>query len=348
MCRQSTSTILSNKITDLTQENNMLTDRVNELSRYKSTTDISLEDLQSKLDKCYAMAGEQSTVNNTLSDKLVELQTDIEDKHELINQLTNKYSQSDTINQKLIDGLKNETTALIHENTILNNNIIDLKSLLPTNTVLYYFVGSNYDHANNSLLLDLKKYFKNTFDNINIEYDETMYTTLKSIKTGKKVHKIRTSKKTLLSAYDNILRDLNNSKKIVMIGNNYGGAVINRILDKLLVNTHKISNIDFLANMFCFTFGSFYIPGRAKISKKCKKYITDSNIQNYIYTTDYSANYHVGKMPNELSDTTWCPNRSNFSKWGISTKKNPLDVHYGYDTLSIVSTELKQIKLMNS
>tara|TARA_Y100000389_G_C17432684_1_gene503662 strand:+ start:757 stop:1803 length:1047 start_codon:yes stop_codon:yes gene_type:complete len=346
MCRLNKTTIESNQISQLTHENDTLTREIEELKQYKSDTDLSLNDLHTKLQTCNRVANEQASMNNTLADKVTELQTDIEDKHDLVEQLTTKFTECASINQTLIDELKNETAQLIHKNTILNNNIIHLKTLLPSNVILYYFVGSQYTPRKNSLLLDLKKHFKNTFDCINIQYDESMYTTLQNIKAGKDVPKIRTSKRTLMTAFGNIIRDLNNGKKVVMIGNNYGGAVINRIVDKLLLNTNKLDNIEFLSNMFCFTFGSFYIPPRDDISSKLKKYINSSNIQNFIYSTDCSANYRVGKIPNNISSTTWTLNASNLSKWSVSTKTDPLEIHYAYDTIDIVSKELESLELM--
>ena len=174
MCRLNKTTIESNQISQLTHENNTLTREIEELKQYKSDTDLSLNDLHTKLQTCHRVANEQASVNNTLADKVTELQTDIEDKHDLVEQLTTKFTECASINQTLIDELKNETAQLIHKNTILNNNIIHLKTLLPSNVILYYFVGSQYTPSKNSLLLDLKKYFKNTFDCINIQYDESM------------------------------------------------------------------------------------------------------------------------------------------------------------------------------
>jgi hypothetical protein len=346
MCRPNKRAILANQISQLTHANDILTREIEELNQYKSNTDLSLNDLQVKLQTCHIAANDQASVNNTLSDKVTELQTDIEDKHDLVEQLTKKFTECASINQTLIDDLKNEAVQLIHKNTALNNNILHLKTLLPSNVILYYFVGSQYTPGKNSLLLDLKKHFKNTFDSINIQYDASMYTTLQSIKVGKEVHKIRASKKTLIAAFGNILRDLNNGKKIVMIGDNYGGAVINRLIDKLLLNTNKLDNIEFLSNMFCFTFGSFYIPTRDDIPKKLKTYINRRNIQNFIYNSDCSTNYHVGKIPNNISLTTWTPNVSNLSKWSVSTKTDPLEIHYAYDTIDIVSKELESLGLM--
>lgn len=340
MCRVNKKKILLDKIAELTDTNNTLESQINTLTVDKSKTDSCLEDLQTKLNTFHNAVNEQVTINNTLTDKIVELETDIEDKHDLIEQLNNKYSHSSDINQQLVDKLKEDITKLIHDNTLL-------KKQIPKNTVLYYFVGSNYNQNHSSFVSYLKQHFKNTFDSINIEFDRSMYDTLKNIKMCKDVQKIRTSKKSFVCAFDNISRDLNNGKKIVLIGENYGGAVINRIIDKLTSNKKNGININYLSNIFCITFGSFYCPNRTSMPQKFKKFFNKNTIKNYIYKGDYSANYDVGIMPDVLTEACWTDNVDNFTRWGISDKIDPLEIHYSYKILPIVNDALKDSKFID-
>ena len=258
-------------------------------------------------------------VNEALSDKVNELNVDNIDKKTLINELTNRYNIELNKLRATINTLKDKEKELSEENINISNELNIIKnSAVNTNTVIYYFVGYNNKLDKVDLEYDIKKYINNSIYDVHVIVDESMYKSLENIKLGKNLHKIRHTKKNIIEAYDNILCDLNNGKKILLIGENYGGALVNRLLDIIIYNSHKINNISSLDNLFCFTFGSFYNPLRNVIQKPLRKFINSEHIFNYMYKEDLVSKYDFGGIPANIDKDEWTMNTKTFVRWKSS------------------------------
>ena len=103
-------------------------------------------------------------------------------------------------------------------------------------------MGYNYKKDKIDLEYDVKKFMDNKISEVHVEFDNSMYNALENMKIGKNLHKIRNTKKIVKDAYDNILGDLNNGKKIILIGENYGGAIVNRLLDMFIQDFKKLTD----------------------------------------------------------------------------------------------------------
>ena len=159
-------------------------------------------------------------------------------------------------------------------------------------------------------------------------------------------HKIRNTKKIVKDAYDNILGDLNNGKKIILIGENYGGAIVNRLLDMFIQDFKKITNLSNLSNLYCFIFGSFYSPERHQIQKHLQKYISSDHVFNYIFYNDISFKYDVGEIPPNTDKDSWTMNPKTFLRWKLIDSKDTYNIMNSYDVLPIVKRTITKLGII--
>ena len=123
-----------------------------------------------------------------------------------------------------------------------------------------------------------------------------MYTTLQILKNNKAPPKIAHNKRILTGSLDAIKKQLNNGKRVILIGENFGGAAINRIIDILIKNSDSHFDIKLLDSLYSFTFGSYYCPIRLDIPSKMAEYINPL-ILKIIYTIKiYLPNYWIIKL----------------------------------------------------
>ena len=198
---------------------------------------------------------------------------------------------------------------------------------------------------NKSSIIDtIKNKFKEFFDTIFLKIDPSMYDTLEILKSNKKPHKIYYNKKIITGSIDHIKRELNNGKKVILIGENYGGAVINRIIDSFIKQNNKSFNMALLDNMYSFTFGSYYCPIRTDIPSNLTEYINTNHIQNYMYVNDISAK-HIPDQPEHI-DNEWTEYPERLMKWSTSNDEDPYKIHYSYNVLDIVYNYISSLKLI--
>ncbi len=256
-------------------------------------------------------------------DKLNELTVDIEDKELLIQQQIDKCESIKEVYDNKIKELESK-----------------IKELTPSNTVLFYFPGTNYELDQNSsknmtIIDTIKSKFKEFFDKIFIRVDPSMYNTLEILKTNSKPRKIPYNKKIITGSFDAIKRELNNGKKVILIGENFGGTVINRIIDTF-IKKHKTSfNFKLLDNMYAFTFGSYYTPDRTTIPSDLTEYINNKHIHNYIYANDISAQF-IENKPESILHSTWVECPKTLTLWSLSNLNDPWEIHYSYETVENV------------
>jgi hypothetical protein len=297
--------ILDNK----TKEYKLSIEKCSSSEAYIKKSSHEINKLNSKLEQ-------HQIVNEALSDKVNELNVDNIDKTTLINELTNRYNLELNKLRVTIDNLRIKETEILELNTTLTLELNTIKktTIIP-NTVIYYFVGYNNKIDKVDREYDIKTYMENSVSDVHVINDESMYKSLENIKLGKNLHKIRHTKKIITEAFDNILGDLNNGKKIILIGENYGGALVNRLLDIIIYNHHKIHKLGALDSLFCFTFGSFYNPLRNVIQKSLMKFINSEHIFNYMYKEDIVSKYDVGGIPINIDSENWTMNTKTFIRW---------------------------------
>ncbi len=320
---------------------------ITNISNEKLDMQKSLEQLNSKLQTCHIAANDQQILTEVLNDKLKELNTDNHDKDSIINELTNRYNKElDKFKLIIAENDKNKQE-LIETQQKLNKQLEEYKTQqLFKNIVIFYFVGYNYKKDPVDLEYDIKKFMDNKISEVHIGFDTSMYTALENMKSGKNLHKIRNTKKIVKEAFDNIIVDLNNEKKIILIGENYGGAIVNRLLDMFITHSAKFEKLAYLDNLFTFTFGSFYNPDRHLIQKSLSKYINSEHIYNYIYKNDLSANYDVGDQPPNIDNDSWTMNPKTLLRWKETDIKDTSMLMNNYDVLNSVKKTIVKLGII--
>lgn len=309
-----------------------------ELSTEKfNSSEVSIKKSSLEINKLNSKLEQHQIVNEALSDKVNELNVDNIDKTTLINELTNRYTIELNKLRANIEILRTKEREMLELNTNLTCelNTIKKNTIIP-NTVIYYFVGYNNKIDKVDREYDIKTYMENYISDVHVIIDESMYKSLENIKLGKNLHKIRHTKKIITEAFDNILGDLNNGKKIILIGENYGGALVNRLLDIIIYNHHKIHKLGALDSLFCFTFGSFYNPLRNVIQKSLMKFINSEHIFNYMYKEDIVSKYDVGGIPINIDSENWTMNTKTFIRWknaGTTEYQSIMDKYMVKDTV---------------
>ncbi len=338
---------LTDKIKELNQKEDI---NLLEIDRLKDTNlelNVSNSKLVSKINVITRELEQYKVVNEALTDKVNEFNTDIHDKQTLIDEMTKRYNlELDKLNVLI------QTHISINEQIELRNK--ELENQLYTvrqeevakNIVIYYFVGYNYNKDKIDLEYDVKKFMDNKISEVHIEFDNSMYNALENMKIGKNLHKIRNTKRIVKDAYDNILGDLNNGKKIILIGENYGGAIVNRLLDMFIQDFKKIANLSNLSNLYCFIFGSFYSPERHQIQKHLQKYISSDHVYNYIYDNDISSKYDVGEMPPNVDKDSWTMNPKTFLRWKLTDNKDTDFIMNNYDVLPNVKRTITKLGII--
>ncbi len=327
MCRITRSHILKNIIDKQTTE----------LANIKIDLALKEHELNESEKKNNDLSQKQSKTKRELEtsrDRLKELTIDIEDKNNELSNINNKYST-----------IVNNYTLKISE---LEKKI---RELTPSDTVLFYFVGTDYkldqNTSNNKLIDIIKTRFNEFFDKIFIRIDPSMYTTLQIIKKNKVPPKIAHNKKILTGSLDAIKKELNNGKKVILIGENFGGAVINRIIDILIKNSDSYFDIKLLDKLYSFTFGSYYCPIRTDIPSKMAEYINSSHINNYLYDSDISAELMDNTETNlDILHSCWNFQNDRLIMWKKSDLLDPWKIHYSYKPIDIVYDFLNNKNLM--
>ena len=326
MCWKRKSHILNDVIHE---KETIILDLQNTLEITKSTINQLNNDINNKnniIDKL-------KTDTIVCSDKLKELTTDIDDKQLKLQQTQTKYNNMRSSYEDQIMSLKSK-----------------IKDLTPSNIVLFYFVGTDYNMDQNSLNNDslietIKKKFKEFYDKIFLKVDPSMYDTLEILKNNNKPHKIYYNKKIISTSIGDIKRELNNGKKVILIGENYGGAVVNRILDSFIKQNNKSFNSYLLDKMYSFTFGSYYNPIRTNIPSNLTEYINSNHIQNYIYVNDISSQ-HIPDRPEHIDHNKWTEYPERLMLWSLDDEKDPWKTHYSYSVIDIVYNYLSSLKLI--
>ena len=293
-----------------------------------------LNESKQKYSDIYKKESDTNQELETSKDKLKELTIDIEDKNNELLNISQKYdSMVGSYNQKIKELEKK------------------IRELTPSDTVLFYFVGTNYkldqNTSDNKLLSSIKNKFNEFFDKIFIRIDPSMYTTLQILKNNKIPPKIAHNKRILTGSLDAIKKELNNGKKVILIGEDFGGAVINRIIDILIKNSDSYFNIQLLDNLYSFTFGSYYCPIRTNIPSKMAEYINSSHINNYLYDNDISAKLlDSNKNDLDVLHTCWNFQIDRLINWKKSDLLDSWKIHYSYNSIDIVYDFLNNKNLL--
>jgi hypothetical protein len=330
---------------DLSRANNELsnlTENLEKVNLRNNLIETRLTSINNELRKSNIALGEQKVINEALKDKINEMNIDNLDKDTLIDELTNRYKiELEKLRSQLDIYKKTQNELRLKNNTLSDELSFMRNSALANNIIIYYFVGYNYKKDKVDLEYDVKTFMENKISEVHIQFDNSMYNSLENIKLGKNLHKIRTTKKNVKEAFDNIIGDLKNGKKTILIGENYGGAIVNRLLDMLILE-YNTYDINILNNLTSFTFGSFYNPDRHLIQKNISKYINSNQIFNYIYKEDLVTKYDVGEIPKSIDNDSWSMNTKNFLRWKSSEIEDQDILVNSYDVLSIVKSKIKE------
>ena len=322
-------------------------DELRILNENNTALRLNIDKNRQKLNELTASLEQYKVVNEALTDKVNEFNTDLHDKESVLEELTKRYNiELDKLkNQIKLSSIANEQLNI--KNKELSDQLYAVRQEeINKNIVIYYFVGYNYTKDKIDLEYDVKKFLDNKISDVHIEFDNSMYNALENMKFGKNLHKIRNTKKIVKDAYDNILGDLNNGKKIILIGENYGGAIVNRLLDMFIQDFRKINNLSNLGNLYCFIFGSFYSPERHQIQKQLQKYIRSDHIYNYIYDKDLSAKYDVGEIPPNVDNDSWSMNPKTFLRWKITDNEDTESVMNSYQVLPTVKSTITKLGII--
>ena len=316
MCRITRSHILKNII-------DKQTDELTNIKIDIAIKERELSDSKEKYDVLYKKVSDTNQELETSKDKLKELTIDIEDKNSELSNINSKYLG-------IVDSYKQKITELEKK----------IRELTPSDTVLFYFVGTDYkldQNTSNTKLIDvIKTKFNEFFDKIFIRIDPSMYTTLQILKNNKAPPKIAHNKRILTGSLDAIKKQLNNGKRVILIGENFGGAAINRIIDILIKNSDSHFDIKLLDNLYSFTFGSYYCPIRLDIPSKMAEYINSSHIKNYLYDKDISAELLDNKTDIDILHSCWNSQNDRLIMWKKSDLLDPWKIHYSYNPIDIV------------
>ena len=223
--------------------------------------------------------------------------------------------------------------------TKINEKNEKIKELKPTNKILFYFAGFHKNLPTKGFYDE----FKNVFDDIIIKKDDFIHNTLQKIKTNKKLQKIGINRKIIKGSYDEINKYLIDGKKVYLFGENFGGSVINRIID---LYTYKDINSDItplLNNLYCYTFGSFYNPNRKFYPKSLSHFINENHIYNFLYRNDIVTNYENGTTPKNVLKTKWVSNICRFEKWSTLDIDEPIKINNLYEISTIFKENLIEI-----
>lgn len=317
MCRITRSHILKN----------IIDNQSTELINIKIDLAVKEKELREANHKYNELCQKEITINKELEtskDKLNELTTDIVDKNSELSNISDKYSNMiDSYSKKILELEKK------------------IRELTPSDTVLFYFVGTNYkldQNTSNTKLIDIiKTRFNEFFDKIFIRIDPSMYNTLQILKANKLPAKIAHNKRILTGSLDAIKKELNNGKRVIMIGENFGGAAINRIIDILIKNSDSHFDINLLDNLYSFTFGSYYCPLRTNIPSKMTEYINSSHINNYLFDNDISAELMDTNIVNiDILHSCWNFQNDRLIMWKKSDLLDSWKIHYNYNPIDIV------------
>ena len=305
---------------------NIIDKQTIELTNIKIDLALKERELSDSTEKYNILYQKVSSTNQELEtskDKLKELTIDIEDKNNELSNINDKYlSIVDSYKQKIYELEKK------------------IRELTPSDTVLFYFVGTDYkldQNTSNTKLIDvIKTKFNEFFDKIFIRIDPSMYTTLQILKNNKVPPKIAHNKRILTGSLDAIKKQLNNGKRVILIGENFGGAAINRIIDILIKNSDSHFDIKLLDNLYSFTFGSYYCPIRLNIPSKMAEYINSSHIKNYLYDNDISAKLLDNKTELDILHSCWNFQNDRLIMWKKSDLIEQWKIHYSYNPIDIV------------
>jgi hypothetical protein len=338
---------LKSKIDELSKKD---TDHVADIAKLNNTNlelNVNNTKLLTKIKELNHELEQYKVVNEALTDKVNEFNTDNHDKQILIDEMTKRYNlELDKLNTQL-KSYKSINQDIEKKNLELTNQLFAARQEeISKNIVIYYFVGYNYKKDKIDLEYDVKKFMDNKISEVHVEFDNSMYNALENMKIGKNLHKIRNTKKIVKDAYDNILGDLNNGKKIILIGENYGGAIVNRLLDMFIQDFKKLTNLTNLSNLYCFIFGSFYSPERHQIQKNLQKYISSDHIYNFIYNKDLSARYDVGESPPNVDKESWSMNPKTFLRWRLTDEENIDKVMNNYEVLPTVKNTITRLGII--
>ena len=338
---------LKHKIGTLSKENQDYISNVTKLNNTNLELDINNKKILAKIKELNYELEQYKIVNEALTDKVNEFNTDIHDKQILIDEMTKRYNlELDKLNTQ-IKLYKSQKEDIVKKNVELTNQLFaSRQEEISKNIVIYYFVGYNYKKDKIDLEYDVKNFMNNKISEVHIEFDNSMYNALENMKIGKNLHKIRNTKRIVKDAYDNILGDLNNGKKIILIGENYGGAIVNRLLDMFIQNFKKFTNLANLSNLYCFIFGSFYSPERHQIQKNLQKYISSDHIYNFLYNKDLSAKYDVGEAPPNVDKDSWSMNPKTFLRWRLTDEENVDKVMNNYEVLPTVKNTITRLGII--
>jgi len=292
--------------------------------------------------------------NHILKNVIAELEADKQNSINTINEYKNK---TDNFLAK-IDELENDIKILNHNKELQcdklekhNKTITDLQTILrqyentiadltPSNTVLFYFTGYNNSKNKDKIKNNIKNTLKNKVDKIFIKTDGSMYNPLKNSKYTKKVPKIPLNRKIIKGSFGQINDNLKNGKKVVLVGENYGGSVINRIIDLYIRDYTMYDVTDLLQNLYCYTFGSPYNPSRNYIPQPIQSFVNSNNIANYMFKDDIITKYDNGTPPANLEYNTWIKDQCRLEKWSLSNYEYPNEIHFSYNVLDILLQEL--------
>tara|TARA_Y100000389_G_C17470302_1_gene529869 strand:+ start:2671 stop:3762 length:1092 start_codon:yes stop_codon:yes gene_type:complete len=363
MCwrKSNTKSAFTEELNSKNSEISTLTIKVEELNKNSANNLLEIDRLKdkhlelnvtnsklvSKLNEITHELEQYKVVNEALTDKVNEFNTDNHDKQNLIDEMTKRYNlELDKLNI-LIKTHQSINEQIEVKNKELEDQLYTIrKEEVTKNIVIYYFVGYNYNKDKIDLEYDVKKFMDNKISEVHIEFDNSMYNALENMKIGKNLHKIRNTKKIVKDAYDNILGDLNNGKKIILIGENYGGAIVNRLLDMFIQDFKKITNLSNLSNLYCFIFGSFYSPERHQIQKHLQKYISSDHVFNYIFDNDISSKYDVGEIPPNTDKDSWTMNPKTFLRWKLTDSKDTDNIMNSYDVLPSVKRTITKLGII--
>ena len=305
---------------------NIINSQFDELNNIKINLAIKEKELSQANNKYIELYQKDTNINQELEtsrDKLTELKTDIIDKNIELSNISSKYSA-------IIDNYTKRINELEKK----------IRELTPSDIVLFYFAGTNYNldqNTSGTKLIDIiKKTFNELFDKIFIRIDPSMYNTLQILKTNKLPHKIAHNKRILTGSLEAIKTQLLSGKRVILVGENFGGAAINRIIDILIKNSDNHFDINLLDNLYSFTFGSYYCPLRTNIPSKMTEYINSSHINNYLFDNDISSNLMDNVIDIDILHSCWNCENDRLIMWKKSDLFDPWEIHYSYNPIDIV------------
>jgi hypothetical protein len=258
-----------------------------------------------------------------------------------INGLENSLQTLTKTKEEQYQSLHSDSTQTIADlHTKLTQYEDKITDLTPTNVVLFYFTGYNHSPTQNTLLDRLQNTFKNKVDQFFIKTDKFVGNPLENIQIGKKLPKIKLNRKLVKGTYGEINENLKHGKKVILIGENFGGYVINRIID-LYIQNHTTSDVtDLLQNLYCYTFGSSYNPSRNYIPETIQHFVNQNHICNYMFKDDVITKYDNGTPPCDLESDNWVEDNCRLERWALPNCTDPLEIHFSYNILDTVLDEL--------